>query len=160
MGKFYITEQEKRQILSLYEGVLTPEEINSPKGNEAKLWKEFFNLYYRMNLPLDNDWGSPEFNAAMKRYIDEKKYTAKPDSRGLYFAEVPLGWTNQKNKDLKCAQQGLYSTTLKNPSYPIYSVMYKDGKYYTVSTKQEITDPAALEQVKALNFQINPNCKS
>jgi len=148
------------QLKRLTEGLISTEEINSPKGNEAKLWKQFFNVYYRMNLPIDGDWSTPDFNNTMKKYIDEKGYIAKPDSRGLYFAEVPLGWTNQKNKELKCAQQGLYSTTLKNPSYPIYSVMYKDGKYYITATKQEITDPAALEQVKTLNFQIHPNCKS
>lgn len=159
MKKFFITEEEKRQIKSLYEGTLTPEELNSPKGNETKLWKQFFNAYYRMNLPIDSDWSTPDFNNAMKRYIDEKKYTPKPDSRGLYFAEVPLGWTAEKNKDFACAQQGLYSITLKNPSFPIYSIKYLNGKYVDTRNKQEITDPATLEQVKALDFGIHPNCK-
>ena len=147
------------QLKRLTEGLLSNEELNSPKGNEAKLWKQFFNVYYRMNLPIDSDWSTPDFNNAMKQYIDEKGYSPKPDSRGLYFADVPIGWTGQKNKDFSCAQQGLYSTTQDNTSYPMYSIMYKDGKYMNTKTKQEITDPTTLEQVKVLKFQIHPSCK-
>jgi hypothetical protein len=158
MSRLIISEEEKKQILSLYVEQLTPEELDSPKGIEAKLWKEFFNYYYRLNLPLDSDWSNPEFNEAMKRYIDEKGFEAKPDSRGLYFAEVPLGWTVQKNKDLKCAKQALYSVT-NDKKYPMYSITYKDGKYFDSKTKQEITEPEALTQIKSLEFKIHPNCK-
>jgi hypothetical protein len=60
---------EKRMLL---EQVLGPERLSSPAGQENKKQSEFFNKYYKLNLPIDGNWLNPEFSKAMERYLKEK----------------------------------------------------------------------------------------
>ena len=52
--------------------VLGPERLSSPAGQENKKHSEFFNKYYKLNLPLDGNWLNPEFSKVMGRYLKEK----------------------------------------------------------------------------------------
>ena len=157
MGKFFITEEEKKQILSLYEQQ-TEVDVNSPKGSEAKLWKEFFNLYYRMDLPIDGDWSTPEFNNTLKKYFEEKGFKGQPDSNGLLFTNIPMGWTAEKNRDLSCAKKGLYNIEVNNPEFKQYHVKFLNGKYYFSQTNEEITDSETLGKVTNLQFRPHISC--
>jgi hypothetical protein len=38
----------------------------------TKQESEFFNKYYKLNLPVDGNWLNPEFNKIMGRYLKEK----------------------------------------------------------------------------------------
>jgi hypothetical protein len=60
---------EKRMLL---EQVLGPERLSSRLGQMTKQESEFFNKYYKLNLPVDGNWLNPEFNKIMGRYLKEK----------------------------------------------------------------------------------------
>lgn len=67
--------QESNQRLEkrmLSEQVLSPERLSSLAGQENKKHSEFFNKYYKLNLPLDGNWLNPEFSKVMGRYLKEK----------------------------------------------------------------------------------------
>jgi hypothetical protein len=67
--------QEANQRLEkrmLSEQVLSPERLSSLAGQENKKHSEFFNKYYKLNLPLDGNWLNPEFSKVMGRYLKEK----------------------------------------------------------------------------------------
>jgi len=51
---------------------LSPEALNSPKGQWTKKVAGFFNKYYRINLPLDGNWMNPDFRETKARYLKEK----------------------------------------------------------------------------------------
>ena len=60
---------EKRMLL---EQVLGPERLSSRLGQITKQTSEFFNKYYKLNLPVDGNWLNPEYNKTMERYLKEK----------------------------------------------------------------------------------------
>ena len=67
--------QEANQILEkrmLLEQVLGPERLSSRLGQITKQTSEFFNKYYKLNLPVDGNWLNPEYNKTMERYLKEK----------------------------------------------------------------------------------------
>ena len=51
---------------------MTQAMLNSPYGKETKIWSDFFNKYYKMNLPVDGNWKNPEYNKTLARYYKEK----------------------------------------------------------------------------------------
>jgi hypothetical protein len=51
---------------------MTQKMLNSPKGQDTKVWSQFFNKYYKMNLPVDGNWMNPEYNKTLTRYFKEK----------------------------------------------------------------------------------------
>ena len=51
---------------------MTQAMLNSPYAKETKIWSDFFNKYYKMNLPVDGNWKNPEYNKTLARYYKEK----------------------------------------------------------------------------------------
>jgi hypothetical protein len=51
---------------------MTQAMLNSPYAKETKIWSDFFNKYYKMNLPVDGNWKNPEYNKTLSRYYKEK----------------------------------------------------------------------------------------
>jgi uncharacterized protein YifE (UPF0438 family) len=65
-----------KEVMGLSEALdtkLTPEQLNSFKGQDTKEFQNFFNKYYKLNLPVDGNWMSSAYNNTMKKYIEEKK---------------------------------------------------------------------------------------
>lgn len=51
---------------------MTQAMLNSPYAKETKIWSDFFNKYYKMNLPVDGNWKNPNYNKTLERYYKEK----------------------------------------------------------------------------------------
>ena len=47
------------EIRSLQEAELTKDNLASKKAEENKKMANFFNKYYKLNLPLDGNWKNP-----------------------------------------------------------------------------------------------------
>ena len=101
---FLITEEEKNQIKGLYEALdikLELDRLNSPYAQDTKKWQEFFNKYYKLNLPVDGNWTSTNYNNAMKRYIEEKKFP-------VYVCKKGDGYCNDESEgQVTTKQRGL-----------------------------------------------------
>lgn len=52
---------------------LTSDRLKSEKGNDTKRMANFFNKYYKINIPLDGNWKNPDYMKAMQRFVTEKK---------------------------------------------------------------------------------------
>jgi hypothetical protein len=65
----------------IQEAELGKERLASKKGTINKKMANFFNKYYKMNLPLDGNWKNPEYIKAFTRFCTENKiqtWTCKP----------------------------------------------------------------------------------
>jgi len=87
MSKLYITENEKRRIMSLYEVVgqkLPADRLNSQMGQITKTIASQLNNYYKLNLSSakDGDWWNKEYNDAVARFLKEKGYNVKYCKKG------------------------------------------------------------------------------
>ena len=77
MKRFIITEDEKKHIMGLYERVgdkLTPERLNSLKGQDTKKVATFLNSYYKikLNAATTGSWTDKDYNDTFKRFLEEK----------------------------------------------------------------------------------------
>lgn len=77
MGKFIITEEDKKHIMGLYEKIgekLTPESLQSPKAQETKKNASFLNSYYNINLnaATTGSWTDKDYNEYLKKFMEEK----------------------------------------------------------------------------------------
>jgi len=70
----HIQESNLRLEKRMLSEQLGLDRLSSRKGDMTKKQSEFFNKYYKLNLPLDGDWTNLEFNNAMERYLKEKNY--------------------------------------------------------------------------------------
>jgi hypothetical protein len=66
---------------------MTQAMLNSPYAKDTKVWSDFFNKYYKMNLPVDGNWRNPEFNKTNARYYKEK-------SIPVYICQLNDGFCN------------------------------------------------------------------
>jgi hypothetical protein len=143
MKRLLITEEERKHIKLLYEKIGEPlgtTQQNSPKGKSVIEMKKFFNQYYKLNLPLNGDWQTKEYNDVIKRYIEEKKLQVWvcstgdgycPDNSDGEVTTKQLGELNNfiKQDKAKFTQtQGNEKTNTTNDKN--YDYMLKDGKYY------------------------------
>ena len=65
----------EKQMLSeqpLKQQTLSPQALSSYKAQDTKEKAEFFNKYYKLNLPLDGNWTNVDFNNTVGRYLKEK----------------------------------------------------------------------------------------
>ena len=110
-----------------------PEMLNSPKAKSTKSWAQFFNRYYKLQLPMDGKWDNPQFNIAMKRYIEEKKLP-------VYFCKSGDDYCNTDGEVVTKDINGLYDAR-KNDESPqggkvnttndtTYDYKFSNGKYY------------------------------
>ena len=68
-----LTESDLTRIVKrIIKEQLESQQLNTPKGQLTKKVAEFFNKYYKINLPVDGNWMNPEFNKTMERYLKEK----------------------------------------------------------------------------------------
>jgi hypothetical protein len=77
MGKFIISEEEKKHIMGLYEKVgekLTPESLQSPKAQDTKRIATFLNSYYKtkLNAATTGSWTDKDYNDTLKKFLEEK----------------------------------------------------------------------------------------
>ena len=77
MGRFIITEEERKRIRGLYEMVgdkLSPQSLQSPKAQNIKKQSLFLNQYYTMNLSsaTTGSWTDKDFNDTLKKFMEEK----------------------------------------------------------------------------------------
>ena len=77
MGKFIITEEEKKRIIGLYERIgdkLTPDMSSSPKAKYTKRVASFLNSYYKINLnaATTGNWQDKDYNDYLKKFMEEK----------------------------------------------------------------------------------------
>jgi hypothetical protein len=77
MGKFIITEEDKKHIMGLYERLgdkLTPDRLSSLKGQDTKKVATFLNSYYKikLNAATTGNWTDKDYNDAFKRFLEEK----------------------------------------------------------------------------------------
>lgn len=88
---------------------LNPTQLNSAKGNDTKRWATLFNRLYKLNLPLNGDWMSPEYNKAMERYIKDKGLQVYVCAKGDgYCNDAYAGEVTTKDLD------SLYSARTKD----------------------------------------------
>jgi hypothetical protein len=102
--------------------------------------KKFFNQYYKLNLPLNGDWQTKEYNDVMKRYIEEKGLPVwickendgwcGPGDEGEVTTKQleEMGNFIQQDKAKFTQTQGNEKTNTTNDKN--YDYMLKDGKYY------------------------------
>ena len=113
----------------------TPEMLNSPKAQDTKSWAQFFNKYYKLQIPLDGRWDNPDYINSMKRYIEEKKLPVWVCKKGdNYCPEDEDGQTTTKDLD------GLYNARKNDESNlggkinttndGSYDYKFSNGKYY------------------------------
>ena len=143
MKRLLITEEEKRHIKFLYEKIGEPlptDQQSSQKGKSTIEMKKFLNQYYKLNLSLDGDWQTKEYNDTMKRYIEEKKlqvWVCKtgdqycPDNSDGEVTTKQYGelknFISQDKAKLN-PTQGNEKTNTIHDKY--YDYMLKDNKYY------------------------------
>ena len=77
MGKFIISEEERKRIIGLYERIgdkLTPESSSSYKAIDTKKTAQFLNNYYKINLPSSTtgNWSDKDYNDYLKKFMEEK----------------------------------------------------------------------------------------
>ena len=87
------------EIRSLQEAELTKDNLASKKAEENKKMANFFNKYYKLNLPLDGNWKNPEYTKAFVRFCTEKKiitWTCKPGDG--YCSDEQAGEVTIKDK--------------------------------------------------------------
>lgn len=83
----------------IQEADLGKEKLASKKGMINKKMANFFNKYYKMNLPLDGNWKNPEYTKAFVRFCTEKQITT---------------WTC-KPGDGYCSDEQAGEVTIKDP---------------------------------------------
>ena len=115
----------------------TSDMLNSQKGKQTIESKKFYNKYYKLNLPLDGDWNTKEFNDVKLRYYKEKGITpwiCKPNDGWCGSNDDGEVTTKEfekldkfiKDDTNKLSMGGKINTTSDNA----YDYMLKDGKYY------------------------------
>jgi hypothetical protein len=140
MKKLLITEDEKKHIINLYEKIgdkPTPEMLSSMEGKNTIKAKKFYNKYYNLNLPLDGDWMTKEFNDVRLRYYKEKGITpwiCKTNDGWCGSGDEGLVTTKEfekLNKISKEDNEKLNKGEKINTTFDqYYDYMMKDGKYY------------------------------
>jgi hypothetical protein len=118
---------------------LGPEQLNSLKGQDTKKKSEFFNKYYKTNLPLDGNWLNPDYNKTMERYLKEKNlpvwvckggdgYCNDTDNGEVITKDYKNFKTifNQDLAKLNSPQQSKINTTNDKS----YDYKLENGKYY------------------------------
>mgnify|MGYP000232577475 FL=1 len=84
----HIQESNLRLEKRMLSEQLGLDRLSSRKGDMTKKQSEFFNKYYKLNLPLDGDWTNLEFNNAMERYLKEKKLPIWVCKKGDNLSQV------------------------------------------------------------------------
>ena len=77
MGKFIISEEERKRIIGLYERIgdkHTPESSSSYKAAHTKETAQFLNNYYKINLTSSTtgNWSDKDYNDYLKKFMEEK----------------------------------------------------------------------------------------
>jgi hypothetical protein len=145
---------EKRMLSEI---VLGPERLSSPAGQQNKKHSEFFNKYYKLNLPIDGNWLNPEFSKAMERYLKEKNipiWKCKkgdgycPDEEdGVITTKDLKSFYSSIKQDIAKLQTGKINTTYDKS----YDYKLEGGKYYySVKGKNKWVEATgnSLESIK------------
>ena len=124
MGKIIrLTESDLERIIRK----LVSEQVdpnawkNSPKAAQTKKWAELLNKKYKLNLPLDGNWMTPQFNKAMETYIKER-------GLNVWVCKKGDGWCND-------GEEGQI-TVGKNDMDKLYDFFEADSKNITQNIDQ------------------------
>jgi len=137
MKKFIITEQEKTNILNLYEIIgekLSPDNLTSGKAQQTKEYTTFLNNYYKINLPSakTGSWSDKDYNDTFKKFMEEKNIP-------VYVCKKGDGWCNDNQegevgtKDIPALKAAMFPqqqekiNTINDKSY---DYKLSNGKYY------------------------------
>ena len=141
MGKFIITEEEKKTIRSLYEiigGSMTIDMSNSPKARITREKAEFLNKYYNINLSSSKtgNWQDKDYNEYLKKFLEEKQIPVWVCKKGDgYCADDGSqdGEVTTKEMDAltqAMAQQSNQEEKLNTTNDSTYDYKLSNGKYY------------------------------
>ena len=96
---------------TIQEDALSKENLVSKKGEDNKKMSNFFNKYYKMNLPLDGNWKNPEYTKAFVRFCTEKKIITWTCKQGDgYCSDAQAGEITIKDP----AAQARFNKIMKN----------------------------------------------
>jgi hypothetical protein len=140
--KVIITEEERSRILGLYEKVgdqLTPQALSSPKAQDTKIYAQFLNDYYKLDLPAANtgNWKDKDYNDTLKKFMEEKGIPVWICKTGDGYCpdgsdgEVSAGNREdfKKLNDLITGQQAT-EEKINTTNDRTYDYKLSDGKYY------------------------------
>jgi hypothetical protein len=133
--KILIKESQYKVLL---EQVLGPERLSSRLGQMTKQESEFFNKYYKLNLPVDGNWLNPEFNKTMGRYLKEKNIPIWVCKKGDgYCSDDGEDAGHVTTQEIKRFNDAIAQDTAKlqvgkiNTSHDkSYDYKLENGKYY------------------------------
>ncbi len=97
----------------VHEEELPKDNVASKKGEHTKKMANFFNKYYKMNLPLDGNAKNPEYIKAFTRFCTEKKitiWTCKPGDG--YCSDAQAGEITIKDPIAKSKFDKILKNTL------------------------------------------------
>jgi hypothetical protein len=60
------------KVINEQSSTMTPDMLNSPKGQHTKKFKQVFNKLYKTNFPIDGNWMDKKYNETMAKYIKDK----------------------------------------------------------------------------------------
>ena len=139
MKRFIISEDEKKHIMGLYERVgdkLTPDRLNSLKGQDTKKVATFLNSYYKikLNAATTGSWTDKDYNDAFKRFLEEKGIQVWVCKKGDgYCHEDDEGEVTTKELDkLKrvMTPQSNQQEKINTSNDTKYDYKLSNGKYY------------------------------
>ena len=147
-----LTERDLARIVNrVIKEQIESNQLNSPKGQQTKKIGEFFNKYYKTNLPLDGNWMNPEFNKTMEKYLKEKGIPVYVCKKGDgycdddYAGEVTTKEVNKYYDILKqdMSKLGMSLSSSKDTSAKFnttndrsYDYKLENGKYYYTAKGQ------------------------
>jgi len=167
MGRFIITEEERKRIRGLYEMVgdkLSPQSLQSPKAQTIKKQSLFLNQYYTMNLSsaTTGSWTDKDFNDTLKKFMEEKGvpvyickkgdgYCADGDEGEVTTNEMgklnqAMGFTQEDGQTPKPTDEKINTTNDKGYDYKLSGGKY----YYSSKGKNNWTESTGkgLESIK------------
>jgi hypothetical protein len=133
----HIQESNLRLEKRILSEQLGPDRLSSRKGDMTKKQSEFFNKYYKLNLPLDGDWTNLEFNNTMERYLKEKKLPIWVCKKGDNFChdddegQITTTQWDELQRSIEMDNNKLQTGGNVNTTHDkSYDYKLEDGKYY------------------------------
>jgi len=130
------------KVIKEESATLTPEMLNSPKGQQTKKFKQVFNMLYKTNFPLDGNWLGKEYNETMGRYIKDKGIPVYVCKKGdgycndeeagvmtVYGQENVRKLIDSLNDDLSGGNQP-QGEKVNTTNDRTYDYKFSNGKYY------------------------------
>ena len=135
----HIQESNLRLEKRMLSEQLGPERLSSRKGDMTKKQSEFFNKYYKLNLPLDGNWKNIEFNNTLEKYLKEKNLPVWICKKGDGYCsddgedegEITTKEWDKLQRSIEMDSNKLQTGGNVNTTHDKkYDYKLEDGKYY------------------------------